>query len=150
MLFDPNWKPPKVVGIAPVKGVAVANPDEAEQARKEVVVLDLRDEDSFNASHIPGSLNLPVDSPDDPNPYQNPPTMVTIFRLLDKELDEQHFGSQLTGKVVLTLSHRGHVGRLAMSILRNRKVQAHCVMGGSEEWKTNGLWGQWSKLKPDN
>ncbi|KAF9014726.1 tryptophan synthase beta subunit-like PLP-dependent enzyme, partial [Hymenopellis radicata] len=146
MLFDPNWTPPKVVGIAPVKGVATADEElDAKLGINDIVVLDLRDQEAFKSSHIPGSISFPVDSLQDLNPYQDPPTMVRQFRLLDKELSDPNtaLGSQLTGKVVLTLSHRGHIGRLAMSILRNRKVKAHCVMGGSEEWKKSGLWGLW-------
>jgi rhodanese-related sulfurtransferase len=151
MLFDPMWDPPKVAGIAPVRGIA----ELADSAKidpnfrlKTLIVLDLRDSASFDADHIPGrSINLPLDSLLDPNPYQDPKTMVRQFPILDKKLAEEddEFGEKLEGsnKIVLTLSHRGHMGRLAMSVLRNRGVKAHCVMTGVQGWKATGLWGKW-------
>lgn len=106
------------------------------------VVLDLRDATDFETSHLPSSVNFDVGPRTQPNPYQDPPTMVKQFKLLDERLaaTDATFGKPLEGKVVFTLSYKGHVGRLAMSILRNRKVQAHCVMGGSDAWQQDGLW----------
>jgi len=73
--------------------------------------------------------------------------MVRQFPILDSRLakDDKEFGESLDGKdkIILTLSHRGHIGRLAMSVLRNRGVKAHCVMTGVEGWKATGLWGKW-------
>lgn len=149
MLFDPTWKPQQVTGMAPVRGVAddASTSSEANSLRlgKHIVVLDLRDKESYAKSHIPGSVNLPVDSPSGQNPYKHPPTMVSQFRFLDKRLSatDSVFGAPLEGKIVFTLSYRGHVGRLAMSVLRNREIQAHCVMGGYEDWQRSGLWGSW-------
>ncbi|KAL0069573.1 hypothetical protein AAF712_003231 [Marasmius tenuissimus] len=147
MLFDPSWSPPKKAGLTRVQGIAEVAPElSANLDRQKYVVLDLRDEVSFAASHIPGlSVNLPVDSLKDKNPYRDLPTMVEKFRLLDGRLGSKdpEFGASLEGKVVFTLSHYGHIGRLAMSILRNRGVQAHCVMGGTEQWRETGLWGKW-------
>ncbi|KAI3621449.1 cysteine synthase [Moniliophthora roreri] len=146
MLFDPAWKPSRKGGIAPVAGVAEPVSDlNDKKGAQEYVVLDLRDQSTFDQSHIPGSRNLPVDSLDNLNPYRHPPTMVKQYKLLDERLsaNDTEFGTSLEGKAVFTLSHRGHVGRLAMSILRNRGVKAHCIMGGSERWKEAGLWGKW-------
>jgi rhodanese-related sulfurtransferase len=107
-----------------------------------MVVLDLRDAVDFQKSHLPSSVNLDVGASAQPNPYQDPPTMVKQFKFLDERLaaTDAEFGAPLENKVVFTLSYKGHVGRLAMSILRNRKVQAHCVMGGSDAWMQEGLW----------
>jgi cysteine synthase A len=73
--------------------------------------------------------------------------MCEQFALLDARLgaDDAEFGVRsgaLDGRVVLTLSYTGHVARLAMSILRNRGVVAHCVMGGVEAWEAaeGELW----------
>ena len=150
MLFDPDWVPPKVLGITPVKGMA-RNEEESTYRSKaqNIIVLDLRDKAAFETSHVPGSLNLPIDSAEELNPYKDPPTMVRQFKILEKRLsaDDPEFGEALNGKVVLTLSYRGHIGRLAMSVLRNREIQAHCVMGGYEKWKECGLWGPWKKAR---
>ncbi|KAJ7122549.1 tryptophan synthase beta subunit-like PLP-dependent enzyme [Mycena crocata] len=109
-----------------------------------IAVLDLRDADDFAAAHIAGALNLAFGVRAAANPYKHPPTMVWQFGLLDTRLaaTDAEFGasSALQGKVVLTLSYKGHVGRLAMSILRNRGLVAHCVMGGVEAWEDSGLW----------
>ncbi|KAJ7505633.1 putative cysteine synthase B [Mycena galericulata] len=109
-----------------------------------LAVLDLRDGADFTAGHLPGALNLPLGARAAPNPYKDPPTMVKQFALLDARLaaDDAEFGaaSALEGCVVLTVSYKGHVGRLAMSILRNRGIVAHCVMGGVEAWEEGGLW----------
>jgi len=107
-----------------------------------LVLLDLRDEADFNAAHIPNSLNLDIGARDRPNPYKDPATMVAEFKILDSrlQLSDPVLGPALANKIVLTLSYSGHVGRLAMSILRKRGLQAHCVMGGLEAWKQAGLW----------
>ncbi|KAL0578879.1 hypothetical protein V5O48_003112 [Marasmius crinis-equi] len=150
MLFDPSWAPPKKTGPGRVQGVAAAVPElGAGEDKKNYVVLDLRDEASFEASHIPGlSVNLPVDWVKDKNPYRHPPTMVEKFTLLDKRLgaNDPEFGASLEGKTVLALSHNGNMGRLAMSVLRNRGVKAHCIMGGTERWQETGLWGKWDSI----
>lgn len=153
MLFDPEWKPPAAVGLAPVRGVAAATPAIAGRSSGQVIsVLDLRDAESFYKGHIPGAVNLPVDRLEDPNPYADTLTMVKQFRVLDKALGPKKdtdgvnepfiegLSCEGKGKVVFTLSHRGNMGRLAMSVLRERGIQAHCVMGGTEEWKRAGLW----------
>lgn len=107
-----------------------------------MVVVDLRDAADFEKSHIPGSISLDVDAKALPNPYQDPSTLVNLFKLLDKRLAaaDPVLGALLDGKVVFTLSYKGHVARLAMAILRNRKVQAHCVVGGFDAWMKSGLW----------
>ncbi|KAJ7921388.1 tryptophan synthase beta subunit-like PLP-dependent enzyme [Mycena leptocephala] len=109
-----------------------------------LAILDLRDTVDFDAAHIAGALNLPIGAQAAANPYKHPPTMVAQFKLLDARLGaadpEFGAGSALDGKVVLTVSYKGHVGRLAMSILRNRGLVTHCVMGGVEVWEEDGLW----------
>ncbi|KAJ7732121.1 tryptophan synthase beta subunit-like PLP-dependent enzyme [Mycena metata] len=112
-----------------------------------LAVLDLRDAPDFAAAHIPGALNLPLGIRTAANPYKHPPTMVEQFKLLDARLGaaDTEFGNDSTtlqGKIVLTLSYKGHVGRLAMSVLRNRGLIAHCVMGGVDAWEADGLWAQ--------
>ncbi|KAK7032689.1 cysteine synthase [Favolaschia claudopus] len=112
-----------------------------------LAILDLRDASDFAASHIHGAVNLPFGIHAAANPYKHPPTMVEQFKLLDARLGsaDAEFGKEsnvLDGRTVLTLSYKGHVGRLAMSILRNRGLVAHCVMGGTEAWEEDGLWGR--------
>lgn len=71
--------------------------------------------------------------------------MVEQFKLIDSRVGveargDPEFGDvALLGKVVFTLSYDGHSARLAMSALRNRGLEAYCVMGGVEEWVRLGL-----------
>lgn len=106
------------------------------------VILDLRNADDFKASHIDQSLNLDVDTRSRPNPYRDTATLVELFKLLEGRLaaTDPTFGPALEGRTVITLSYHGHVAKLAMSILRNRGVKAHAVVGGLEAWKKGGLW----------
>ncbi|KAJ7771703.1 tryptophan synthase beta subunit-like PLP-dependent enzyme [Mycena metata] len=99
-----------------------------------VCVLDLRNEDDFNASHITGSLNADVGARDLPNPYKHAATLTDLFQKLDSRLsaEDATFGAALKGRRVLTVSYDGNVARLAMSILRNRGLEAYCVQGGYE------------------
>ncbi|KAJ7835561.1 tryptophan synthase beta subunit-like PLP-dependent enzyme [Mycena olivaceomarginata] len=118
-----------------------------------LAILDLRDAPDFATAHIAlpptRTYNLPLGARAAPNPYKHPPTMCEQFALLDARLgvDDAEFGVRsgaLDGRVVLTLSYTGHVARLAMSILRNRGVVAHCVMGGVEAWEAaeGELWAR--------
>lgn len=115
-------------------------------ADKQTIVLDLRDAADASSLSLPSSLYLPLPTPskDAANPYQHPPTMVTQFRFLDGRLgskDDQEFGGKaLEGKVVLTLSYDGNTARVAMSVLRNRGIEACCIMGGVEAWKKAKLY----------
>jgi cysteine synthase A len=115
-----------------------------------IILLDLRDGDDFDESHYPGAMNLDIGARGSPNPYKDSQTMIRQFRALDKRLsaDDVEFGETLVGRTVITLSYKGHVGRLANSILRNRGIKAHCVIGGSESWEEGGLWdkdGSWGE-----
>jgi len=144
MLFNPDWRPSHTVGMAPVPGITsqLKADSTIPYVKEETMVLDLRDEESFDKSHLPGSLNLPVDFEDDLNPFTHMEIMIRQFRLLDSQLSPA-FCKLFAGRKLLVLSHRGHMGRLAMSILRNRSVKAHCIIGGSEKWRKTGLWGHW-------
>ncbi|KAJ7822256.1 cysteine synthase [Mycena olivaceomarginata] len=51
-----------------------------------VCILDLRNADDFNASHIAGSLNVDVGARDLPNPYKHAPTLAQLWRQLDERL----------------------------------------------------------------
>lgn len=95
------------------------------------IILDLRDEVDFKHSHFDSSLNLDVGASSKPNPYQDPSTLVALFHVLNVRLatTDPVFGPAFEGRVVITISYNGNVARLAMSILRSRGVQAHCVMG---------------------
>ncbi|KAJ7349210.1 cysteine synthase B [Mycena albidolilacea] len=96
-----------------------------------VCILDLRNANDFNASHISGSLNVDVGARDLPNPYKHAPTLTQLWRQLDERLsaNDATFGPALEGRRVLTVSYDGNVARLAMSILRNRGLEAYCVQG---------------------
>lgn len=112
---------------------------------KNTVVLDLRASSDFNASHLPNALNLPVDSKHTPNPYQDATTLVRLSTLLEKRLaaTDTEFGKTLEGKKVLLVSYKGRTALLAMSILRDREVEAYRVTGGSDKWIASGL-SDWS------
>ncbi|KAG8740676.1 hypothetical protein FRC10_004054 [Ceratobasidium sp. 414] len=108
-----------------------------------VIVLDLRSSHDFSHLRLPNSINFPIGRT--PNPYQHPPTMVDQFKLIDSRIgaeakNDTEFGDEvLGGKVVFTLGYDGHSARLAMGVLRNRGLEAYCVMGGVEEWERIGL-----------
>ncbi|KDN42442.1 hypothetical protein RSAG8_06759, partial [Rhizoctonia solani AG-8 WAC10335] len=96
----------------------------------------LRAEQDYEHIKLPNAFNFPVGRTR--NPYPHPPTMVELFKKIEEMVG---FGASndlvkgLDGKVVFTLGYDGHVARLAMSVLRNRGLEAYCVMGGVEEWE---------------
>ncbi|KAG8721142.1 hypothetical protein FRC08_015440 [Ceratobasidium sp. 394] len=108
-----------------------------------IVILDLRSMDDFSHLRLPNAINFPIGRTR--NPYQHPPTMVEQFKFIDSRIgveakDDIEFGDKvLGGKVVFTLGYDGHSARLAMSVLRNRGLEAYCVMGEVEEWERMGL-----------
>ncbi|EUC59851.1 cysteine synthase B [Rhizoctonia solani AG-3 Rhs1AP] len=106
----------------------------------EVVVLDLRAEGDYKHMKLPNAFNLPIGRTQ--NPYMHPPTMVEIFKEIDGRVGlgaSNDLVRCLDGKVVFTLGYDGHIARLAMSVLRNRGLEAYCIMGGVEEWETLSL-----------
>ncbi|CAE6491083.1 unnamed protein product [Rhizoctonia solani] len=106
----------------------------------EVVVLDLRAEGDYKHMKLPNAFNLPIGRTQ--NPYTHPPTMVEIFKEIDGRVGlgaSNDLVRCLDGKVVFTLGYDGHIARLAMSVLRNRGLEAYCIMGGVEEWETLSL-----------
>ncbi|KAG9126243.1 hypothetical protein FRC07_004297 [Ceratobasidium sp. 392] len=108
-----------------------------------ILVLDLCSSGDFSHLQLPNSINFPIGRT--PNPYQHPPTMVEQFKLIDSRIgidakDDSEFGnSVLGGKVIFTFGYDGHSARPATSVLRNRGLEAYCVMGGVEEWEKAGL-----------
>ncbi|KAF5379489.1 hypothetical protein D9615_006545 [Tricholomella constricta] len=50
---------------------------------KATFVLDIRDEDSFKSSQIPGSHNLDIGADSLPNPYRDPATLTLLFDTLE-------------------------------------------------------------------
>ncbi|KAG8726332.1 hypothetical protein FRC10_007244, partial [Ceratobasidium sp. 414] len=53
--------------------------------------------------------------------------------------DGVEFGEEVPGgKKVFTLGYDDHSARLAMSVLRNGGLDAHCMMGGVEAWERMG------------
>ncbi|KAG9094751.1 hypothetical protein FS749_011908 [Ceratobasidium sp. UAMH 11750] len=108
-----------------------------------IVVLDLRSTDDFSHLRLPNAINFPIGRTR--NPYQHPPTMVEQFKFIDSRIgaeakDDIEFGDEvLGGKVVFMLGYDGHSARLAMSVLKNRGLEAYCVMGGVVEWERVGL-----------
>src|SRR5688572_6572705 len=102
--------------------------------RKSVVVLDLRNEDDFQAAHFPGSRNLDVNSRNLPNPYKDTATLTNLFSFFEARLSSKdaEFGQSLQGKKVLLLCYNGLVSKLASSVLRHRGVEALSVLGGSD------------------
>ncbi|KAG8796383.1 hypothetical protein FRC12_024559 [Ceratobasidium sp. 428] len=143
-LFAPN-KPPLTNGHTTTKkaphdrGKAEMNPNST------ILVLDLRSTPDFERLCLPNSINFALGRTR--NPYQHPPTMVDQFKLLDARLgsdarDDPEFGDHVLGgegKVVFVFGYDGHSARLVMSVLRNRGLEAYCVMGGLEEWEKLGL-----------
>ncbi|KAF9465572.1 tryptophan synthase beta subunit-like PLP-dependent enzyme [Collybia nuda] len=106
------------------------------------VLLDFRDTADFRSSHIRGSHNLEVGDAVRPNPYKDTATLTELFNIFSDRLgsSDSQFGTALNDKTVLLISHDGNIARLASSILRNRGVKAHYVIGGVNGWKSSGLW----------
>jgi rhodanese-related sulfurtransferase len=113
-----------------------------------LAVLDLRDAEDFNKSHIPGSTNLELGARDAPNPYKDPATMRAQFTLLDSTLatNDKTVWPKLQESVVMVISYKGHTARLALSILRSRGIKAHCVIGGYDACIENGIWDKFLQL----
>jgi rhodanese-related sulfurtransferase len=107
-----------------------------------MVLLDLRDTADFKSSHIRGSHNLEVGDAVRPNPYKDTATLKILFDILSERLgtSDPLYGAALDDKLVLLISHDGNIARLASSILRNRGVKAHYVIGGVNGWRASGLW----------
>jgi rhodanese-related sulfurtransferase len=105
-------------------------------------IIDIRDKAHFKHSHLEGSYNLDVGADSKPNPYKHTATLVWLFDVLKEKLSasDPEFGARLDGKTVILLSRDGNVARLACSILRNRGVEAFCVVGGIDAMAMEGLW----------
>lgn len=114
---------------------------------RDLVVLDFRTTRDFASTHLPCAINLPLDTPETPSPYQHTPTLVRLSTAVEKRLgaDDPEFGGRLDGKTVLTVSYGGNLALLAMAKLRSRGIKAHCVKGGSDAWIASGL-SEWSHI----
>ncbi|KAF8643032.1 hypothetical protein AX16_009276 [Volvariella volvacea WC 439] len=144
-LFDTDLWPYNIDWeITPEKAYQLLHPTTPSGilGRKNVVILDLRNEDDFQFSHFPNSLNLDVNARNRPNPYKDNPTLAYLWKLFEERLSDQDpvFGQPLQGKKVILISYKGHVARLAMSVLRHRGIEAYTVIGGSEAWEKTPFW----------
>lgn len=91
-----------------------ASPEEVQkalEAGEPCVVLDVRDQDEWEAGHVPGSMWIPLDQ-------------------LQLRLDELP-----KDKMIYALCHSGGRSALAVKLLTAQGYQAKNVSGGILQWK---------------
>ncbi|KAL6703419.1 hypothetical protein ACN47E_009678 [Coniothyrium glycines] len=96
-------------------------------------LLDLRKPDHFNASHVPGAYNLPLQSSgaSTPSPFFDASVLQRQWKELDSTFTTDRINAHdLSGKDVYILCYNGDTARVATSILRARGISASSVKGG--------------------
>ncbi|KAL2832460.1 tryptophan synthase beta subunit-like PLP-dependent enzyme [Aspergillus cavernicola] len=111
--------------------------------RPQCFVVDLRTATDFNSWHLPGSVNIPLQSLDShtPNPFSDPSVLEAEWLELEALLKEQSVLDKLRDQHVLVICYNGDTARIATSVLRAQNIQADSLRGGHRALKDQGLWG---------
>ncbi|KAJ5580844.1 hypothetical protein N7450_007145, partial [Penicillium hetheringtonii] len=103
-------------------------------------VIDLRKSEDFQAWHLPGSINLSLDSigPHSPSPFSDPSILEAQWVELE-QIFQSRILSDLGSCHVLVLCYDGDTARVATSVLRARGLDADSVRGGYRALKVYGI-----------
>jgi cysteine synthase A len=110
----------------------------AGQLEPDGVILDFRRPADFVANHLPGAVNIPLDSlePLYGSPFEDSKLLARQWRELETLFSQSICGASdavanvRKGKHVLTICYHGDTSRIANSILRAKGVQAVNCRGG--------------------
>ena len=105
-------------------------------------VLDLRTALDFSTWHLPGSVNVPLDSLNShsPKPFANPAVLEAQWAELETLFKTDHRLSQLRGQHVLVICYNGDTARVATSVLRAKGIEGDSLRGGYQALRDHGLW----------
>ncbi|KAL1962022.1 hypothetical protein VTN77DRAFT_666 [Rasamsonia byssochlamydoides] len=96
-------------------------------------VIDLRQPADFETWHLPGAVNIPINSLDarTPSPFSDAAVLEAQWRELDALFaPESSALSALTGRKVMLVCYGRDTARVATSVLRAREIEAYSVRGG--------------------
>lgn len=104
------------------------------------VIIDFRQPKDFSLSHLPGSINIPLESLRriDPSPFNDSKLLSQQWRELEKlftRVDPDTntpAAEQLKGRHVFTICYNGDTSRIANSVLRAKGVRSDSCRGGVE------------------
>ncbi|PYH98953.1 tryptophan synthase beta subunit-like PLP-dependent enzyme [Aspergillus ellipticus CBS 707.79] len=105
-------------------------------------VLDLRTAADSAAWHLPGSVNLPLQSLDahTPNPFSDAEVLESQWLELDALFSRARAVDQLEARHVLVLCYHGDTARMATSVLRAQGIEADSIRGGFQALREFGLF----------
>ncbi|GES59988.1 cysteine synthase B [Aspergillus terreus] len=114
--------------------------------RPQCCVLDLRKAADFDSWHLPGSVNLPLQTLDShtPKPFTDPKVLEAQWRELDSVFTDQAVVGPLHEHHphVLVICYNGDTARVATSVLRAKGIEADSLRGGYKALHDHGLWGE--------
>jgi cysteine synthase A len=102
------------------------------------VILDFRQPADFAAKHLPGAVNIPLETlePLNCSPFEDSKLLARQWRELEALFSQSICGASdavanvRKGKHVLTLCYHGDTSRIANSVLRAKGVQSVSCRGG--------------------
>ncbi|KAL5340855.1 tryptophan synthase beta subunit-like PLP-dependent enzyme [Aspergillus crustosus] len=111
--------------------------------RPECYVVDLRTANDFSSWHLPGSVNIPLQTLDShtTKPFSDPSVLEAQWLELEALLREKQVLDTLQNQHVLVICYNGDTARIATSVLRAQNIQADSLRGGYQALKDQGLWG---------
>jgi cysteine synthase A len=106
-------------------------------------VLDLRTATDFASWHLPGSVNIPLQTLDyhTPKPFSDPSVLEAQWLELEAMFKDQSVITKLDAHHVLVICYNGDTARVATSVLRAKGIEADSLRGGYQALKDHGLWG---------
>lgn len=136
VLFTHFYEPPKALTQSLLSGMAL---------RPACCVLDLRTAVDFSAWHLPGSVNIPLQSLDShtPKPFSDPSVLESQWQELETLFTDARANvvSTLQGHHVLVICYNGDTARVATSVLRAKGIEADSLRGGYQALHDHGIWG---------
>lgn len=104
-------------------------------------VIDLRNADDFNRWHLPGAINLPLNSigPHTASPFSDPEVLEAQWVELEQIFSAERLVGELGAHHVLAVCYDGDTARVATSVLRAKGLEADSVRGGHHAMERYGI-----------
>ncbi|KAI9848553.1 MAG: hypothetical protein M1837_007222 [Sclerophora amabilis] len=112
--------------------------DPTGQLHSNAILLDFRSSSDFTSGHLPGAINLPLNSlkPSTPSPFSDAKVLEAQWRELNALFSSQQnpsaalLATALKDRIVGTICYDGDTARVASSVLRAQDIDGYSIRGG--------------------
>lgn len=133
VLFTHFYEPPKSLDHNLLSSLVL---------KQQRCIIDFRTATDFSNWHLPGSVNICLESLDShtQKPFSEPSVLEAQWLELEGLFSDSSVISKLRQHHVLAICYNGDTARVGSSVLRARGIEADCLRGGYQALRDHRLW----------